>query len=183
MFGENGWCHSCGIPLVPQCGSLTLRSKGLKAGLDAWLPYWRYEAYCFSRVFAEELAADFPLDLRPVAWPRTPPLEAMQVVVPVVGDRWFDPSLLRAAAEARHGKAGTTCPDCGRWKWLPLTVELPPLEIRPGLGGAVIASSPECFGDGRNFYRHVLVKRELAERVAERAPREFRIGEEVVAAG
>lgn len=61
---------------------------------------------------------------------------------------------------------------------MPLTFgSLPPLRIRPPLGDAAIAASPEWFGDGWKAFRQVLVRRELAELLAAASPRDFRVEE------
>jgi len=40
----------------------------------------------------------------------------MQIVIPTVGDAWFDEKELREAAIARHGVDGATCGECGTWR-------------------------------------------------------------------
>lgn len=37
MFGEDGWCRSCGVPRRPQSGSLVLQRKGAVAE-GVWIP-------------------------------------------------------------------------------------------------------------------------------------------------
>ncbi|MDC7122692.1 hypothetical protein OMK64_14230 [Cellulomonas fimi] len=92
------------------------------------------------------------------------------------GDAWVDEDELRAVAVAEHGTAGATCPVCGTWRWMPLDFdELPPLRIEPPLGDVDIAASPEWFGDGWSAFRQILVRRELAEIIAQVSPRDFRV--------
>ncbi len=109
-------------------------------------------------------------------WHRTSPGEAMQIVIPTVGDAWFDEKELREAAIARHGVDGATCGECGTWRWMPLAFGfLPPLRITPPIGGAAIAGSPEWFGAGLQSFRQLLVQRELAELLAAASPRDFKV--------
>lgn len=177
MFGEEGWCRSCGVPKHGQTGALVLQRKALTV-VGAWVPYWQWNAICLERSVAEEAATRFDLELRVVEWPKTPPGEAMQIVVPTIGDAWFDPGELREKLIAKHGTAGATCSECGTWRWMPLGFGLlPPLRVKPGLGNADIAASPEWFGDGWNAFREVVVRRELAEFLVAASPRDFRIGD------
>ncbi|MEZ5096453.1 MAG: hypothetical protein R2731_10230 [Nocardioides sp.] len=176
MFGEDGWCHACGVPKGPQTGSIVLQRKGFKAVEGAWVPNWQFDALCLERSVATDAAARFQLDLLKVEWHGAPPGEAMQVVVSSVGDAWFDPDELRAKATEQHGTAGAECSDCGTWRWMPLAFgTLPPLRIVPALDGVDIAASPEWFGDGWSAYRQILVRRELAEFIAAASPRDFKV--------
>jgi hypothetical protein len=100
----------------------------------------------------------------------------MQMVIPTTAEQWYDTAELRDAVMSRHGRAGATCPDCGVWRWLSLPEkERPQYRIRPSLGNAVIAASPEWFGDGWLAYREILVRRDLAEVIAHASPRDFEI--------
>lgn len=142
----------------------------------AWVPNWQFDAICLERSVAIECASRFDLDLVKVAWHGASPGEAMQIVVPSVGDAWFDPDELRAKAIEQHGTPGAKCSDCGTWRWMPLAFpNLPPLRIVPVLGGVDIAASPEWFGDGWSAYRQILVSRELAEYLAAASPRDFKV--------
>ena len=175
MFGEDGWCHTCGVPRHAQTGSIVLQRKGLTVK-GAWVPNWLFDVFCLESSLAEKVGSIFDLDLRPVARPRTSPGAAMQIVVPTVGKSWFDEDLLRAQAIAEHGVSGAACPECGVWRWMPLLFDtLPPLQIVPGLGGVDIAASPEWFGDGLKAFRKILVRRELAELLVAASPRDFKI--------
>ncbi|WP_411721048.1 hypothetical protein [Mycetocola sp.] len=103
-------------------------------------------------------------------------------MIPTVGIRWFDVDEIRAASIARNGSDGKLCLGCNRWRWLPVPVErLPPFRIEPSLGDADIAASPEWFGDGWNSFRQVLVRRELAELLAQASPRDFDFAEVTIA--
>ena len=173
MFGEDGWCHSCGIPKHPQTGSIVLRRSGLTV-VGAWMPNWQFDVVCLEAALGAELEAEFALDLRPVAWPQTSPGDAVQIVAATVGTSWYDEDELRACTTARHGRAGDSCPECGVWRWLPVPdPDLPPLRIQPPLGDVDVAASPEWFGAGKNAYRILLFRRELAERIAQASPRDF----------
>jgi hypothetical protein len=174
MFGPEGWCHSCGVPRHEQNGSLALERKGLKVE-GAWTPYWRFDAICLEQSLADEVAGKFRVSMLPVRWHGTAPGEASQIVVPSVGEAWFDSDGLREKAIERHGTAGATCPECGVWRWMPLTFGmLPPLKVE--LSDDVdIAASPEWFGDGWKAFRQILVRRELAELIAKASPRDFKV--------
>ncbi len=186
MFGEGGWCRSCGVPRRAQCGNLVLRRKGLKSIRGAWTPNWRFDIICLERELADRVAARFRVELRDVDWHGHPVGAAQQIVVPPVGEAWFDHEQLRDRVAADHGVAGARCDDCGAWRWLPLAFEvlpplrthkLPPLLDIPGLNDLDVAASPEWFGDGWQAFRQVLVRRELAQMLVEASPRDFTIQE------
>lgn len=175
MFGEDGWCRSCGVPNRPQSGSLVLQRKGLADPRGAWVPNWQFDAICLEESLAERVASRFDLDLRDVAWHGFAPGSASQIVVPSVGDAWFDPDDLRERAVAQHGTAGASCPECGVWRWMPLAFgQLPPLSIALNPDEVDIAASPERFGDGHDAFRQILVRRELAEMIASASPADFK---------
>ena len=176
MFGENGWCLSCGVPRRPQSGSIVLQRKGFSRAEGAWIPHWRFDAICLAQSLATSAAGRFTLPMRRVEWHGESPGDAMQVVVPSVGDEWFDPAELTERTLALHGASGATCPECRVWRWLPLPSEdLPPLRVPPFSHDVDIAASPEWFGDGWKAFRQILVRRELAELIAMASPRDFRV--------
>jgi hypothetical protein len=184
MFGDDGWCRSCGTPRRSQSGSLVLQRKGMGHCQGAWVPNWQFDAICLEQDLADQVASRFDVELRPVAWPRSPPGQASQIVAPCVGDRWFDPDELRERTTAQHGTAGARCPECGVWRWMPLLFgdlprfgRLPPLRVEPGLGDVDVAASPEWFGDGWNSFRQILLRRELAEMLVAASPKDFAIHE------
>lgn len=180
MFGEDGWCHTCGVPRRPQSGSLVLERKGFAKGVEGvWVPNWQFDVICLERRLAEAVTQQFDVELRAVEWHGSAPGEAVQLVVPTVGAQWFDPDELRRAALAQHGTAGAECSECGVWRWMPLAFgSLPPLRITPTLGHeVVVAASPEWFGDGHKAFRQILVRRGLAERIARASPRDFKVSE------
>lgn len=182
MFGASGWCRECGTPLGPQTGSLTLQSKGLTVQ-GAWIPYWLSDVICLDAVLADEVASRFRVQLLPVQWSGSARAEAHQIVVPTVGQAWFDHAELRAKATELGRPAGSVCVSCGTCRWPPLGFApmpapfqhktLPPLRVLPELGDVDVAASPEWFGDGFNSFRQVLVRRELAELIAAASPKDF----------
>ncbi len=177
MFGEDGRCHSCGVPRHAQTGSIILQRKGVTVA-GAWVPYWRYDVICVECSVAVRAAERFDLNLRRVDWHASSPGEAMQIVVSTIGDAWFDEDELRESAIERHGSDGARCAECGTWRWMPLACgRLPPLRITPPLGDVAIAASPEWFGDGWKAFRQILMRRELAELLAAASPRDFRVQE------
>lgn len=182
MFGEDGWCDACGVPRHEQTGSLILERKGMSRATGAWVPYWRGDdALCLEGKLASRLGDRFDLDLREIQWHPFSAGEAMQIVIPSVGERWFDPEELRAAATDRHGTDGARCDECGVWRWMPLAIGAgaPPLRITPpdSGDGVDIMASPEWFGDEWRAFRQILVRRELAEEIAAASPRDFRVEE------
>jgi hypothetical protein len=185
MHGEDGWCHSCGVALRSQCGSLVLQRKNFKVH-GAWLPYWQYDAICLEAGLAGEIAGKFRVELIDVQWHASSSGEARQIVAPTVGGEWFDPDELRKRAVAEHSTPGATCAACGTWRWLPLAFEpippltkecLPPVRNAPEFEEFDVVASPEWFGDGWNAFRQILVRRELAAMIVAASPRDFRIVE------
>lgn len=180
MFGEDGWCHSCGVPKGPQSGSLVLQRRGLRVE-GAWVPNWQFDVICMTAELGRVAAERFRLETRVVRWPAGPVGDVVQIVIPTVGESWFDPEELRAEAIRRHGVAGARCEECGVWRWMPLGLSmLPPLRTPRSVSADVdIAASPEWFGDGFNAFRQVIMKRELAEFLVEASPRDFEINPNV----
>jgi hypothetical protein len=173
MYGEDGWCRSCGVPQRPQCGDLVLRSKK-QSGQGAWVPNWRFDALCVSAELAGEVRR-FNVELRRVVWRGWEAPAAFQLVAPTVGDAWYAPEELSEAAMARHGEAGARCGACATWRWMPVASDqLPPLRIElPRTSGSAVAASPEWFGDGCKAYRVLMMRTELAELLAAASPRDF----------
>lgn len=127
---------------------------------------------------ADEAAARFTLALRPDQRGGSPPGSASQVALPTVGSQWLDVDEIRAASVARNGSDGNLCQGCNRWRWLPVPVKpFPPFRMKTFLGANDIAPSPEWFGDGWNSLPQVLVRRELAELLAEASHRDFDLAE------
>ncbi|MGO4454269.1 hypothetical protein [Arthrobacter sp. RAF14] len=144
----------------------------------AWMPYWTGDVICMEASLADELSRTFDLAFRPVEWPKSENSDAVQLVIPAVGEKWYDPNLLEKAGVERHGTQGALCSECGRWRWMPLGREFrPPLLKFEGLGDVDIAASPEWFGDGQLCFRHLLFRRELAEAISLASPRDFKLVE------
>ena len=61
MFGEYGWCRSCGVPTHPQTGPLVLQRKGMKVD-GGWVPNWQFDAICLERSVAAEASSRFELN-------------------------------------------------------------------------------------------------------------------------
>ena len=142
----------------------------------AWLPHWCYEAMCVDSRLASRVRARFNVELRAVEWRGSAKGDAWQLVVPATGESWFDRGELEAAATARHGLPGSLCPVCGIWKWMPLVYgELPRIRACLGKDAPDVVASPEWFGDGMNSYRQLLVRRELAEVLADASPKDFAV--------
>jgi len=178
MYGETGWCHSCGTPLHEQSGSLTLQAGGQSPVHGAWVPNWRFDAICLEKSLADRASAEFRVDLKPIAWRRKVIGAAMQIVARTVGSEWFDPNELRQRAIARHGSAGAECRECRVWRWLPLPFDqLPTVRPGPDWERYDVLASPEWFGDGKRSSRDVLVRRGLAELIAAASPKDFKIKE------
>lgn len=178
MFGEDGWCHACGVPRGEQTGSLVLQRKKLRIG-GAWAPYWKWDVICVETSLAEEIAGEFAVEFREVRWPDGSPSGAQQLLFPVTGDAWFDPAALSESLAKQHrGRDGARCAECGVWRWLPPDVGwvAPGVDVSQFAGFDVVAT-PEWFGDGRTGYREVLVRRGLAELIQRASPRDFRIEE------
>lgn len=186
IYGPDGWCRSCGTPNRTQIGSLVLQRRGMKTEVPAWSPNWRFDAYCFSPGIANELAARFALEFRPIRWRSPQSHEAMQLVLPEPQISFFDQAQLTSRLEKQHGKAGAACDTCGIWRWFPLGFEpvppmyteaLPPVRHEVRLLNDPIAVSREWFGDGCRSLREVLFAAEIAEIVVTASPRDFEIVE------
>ena len=180
MFGEEGWCRSCGVPKREQHGPLILQARKQSA-TGAWVPYWQYDIICVEARLGIVLCDRFGINLREVEWRGTAPGPAFQLVIPVGAEPWYDPKELAASAEARHGTTGAECPECSVWRWMPLVPELmPPRRWIPGADTPPVVASPEWFGDGLNSFRLILLRRDLAETIAKTSPRDFETYEEAI---
>jgi hypothetical protein len=176
MYGEDGWCRSCGIPKVEQSGSLAIQRKGMARCDEVWVPNWQFDTFCLEKGLADKVAERFRVRFTTIDWRGSSPCEAAQLVVAATEVPWFDTEALRRVAIARHGTAGADCPECGIWRWMPLPFgTLPPLRSQPEFADADVAASPEWFGDGWNAFRQVLFRRELAEFIAAANPRGFEV--------
>ncbi len=175
MYGEDGWCHRCGVPHHEQTGHLTLQRRRLMVS-GCWKPNWQFDEICLDAELAAVVRDRFDVELRPVEWARATSEEAYQIVIPSVGESWFDHVELTRAAIGAHGVASVTCPVCRRWKWMPLRHELLPPFVGLDDGWPVdVAGSPEWFGDGRVASREIVARRELAELLVAASPRDIEI--------
>lgn len=178
MYGEDGWCPSCGLARREQCGPLTLQRKNMRVS-GAWAPYWRLDAVCVEASLAAEITSQFSVRFREILWPDSSPSGALQMVVPVVGERWFDPAELSDMLEKRHGgNSGAKCAACGVWKWLPAGFgALSPVQDVASFDALDVVASPEQFGDRLSAFRQVLMKRGLAELIQRASPRDFEVAD------
>ncbi len=174
MYGADGWCHACGVPLHAQSGRLCLRRAGLSPLPNAWIPNWVFDTVCLAPPVADAVAARFRIEIREIEWAGGPGPRAFQVVIPTVGPDWFDPTELHRLTIERHGTSGATCGTCGTWRWMPLAGDIMQALLPEVLArDADILASPERFGDGKQAFREVLVRRDLAALLAEASPRDF----------
>jgi hypothetical protein len=175
MFGPDGWCHSCGIPKVPQRGSIVLQ-RSTKSKFDgAWVPHWQYDAWCLSEQVTQAARERFDLGLMPVEWKGPGTGRAWQIVAPAAGETCFDSDALAAAAVAKHGEPGGSCPECGTWRWFPLDYQELPAVALPSTVDLDVFACPEWFGAGKQAYRQTLFRRPLAELLVEASPRDFKV--------
>lgn len=170
MYGENGWCHSCGIPTRPQSGSMVLRSSGAPTSAF-WLPNWRFDAPCVRAADARPIIERFGLRVLPVLTPRSAETAFVQLLPDVAPERWWDSADLEAVTVARHGSAGASCTVCGVWRWMPvLPADLPTPTITATVGSHLVASQ-EWFGDGKRASRDLRYSEALAEALVALNPR------------
>lgn len=178
MYGEDGWCHECGVPKHPQTGSIVLQRKGLRI-TGGWVPFWQYDVYCLEQSLAEEAQKRFAVELRPVAFPRQGDVQASQIVINSSSVPWFDPADLFLATTAIHGEACEKCPVCGVTRWMPVGMDdllmRPPQSVFENQPLAV--ASPEWFGAGVQCFRQLLWRRDFADFLVGCAPKDFGIQE------
>jgi hypothetical protein len=177
MFGEDGWCHSCGVPKHEQTGSIVLQPKGLKVE-GAWVPNWQFDVYCLAQAHARVAVERFEVSLRPVMSPEGQMIKANQVTVRSSPKPWFDPAVLTTRIEPVHGMAYETCSDCLVTRWMPVGMDtLPrPTDSIFAEEPAVVAS-PEWFGAGKQSFRQILWRRDVADYLVSVAPKDFRVQE------
>jgi hypothetical protein len=181
MFGESGWCRSCGWEFGDQIGPIRLQRSGLTV-TGAWEPYWLPGYVCVDAALADEVGRRFSAELKEVGWPKPGGMAAYQIVVPTVGENWFPADSLAAAIVKSHPRddpsPGQNCAHCGRWRWYPCAFDdLPPIAAQPAWSSHVAVASPEVFGAGWNAYREVLYRRDLAELIVTASPRDFEVCE------
>ncbi len=177
LYGEDGWCRSCGIPQGKQTGSLVLQSRALSP-TGVWAPnLGRY--ICMEAPLADKARSDFSVDLRPVLFPsqlRHDPgnveVQMFQLLIPRGDSPWFDPDELSNVLVAAHGEAGRLCEECGKWKWMPLIPDHLPAPSIPSREVAAIASQ-EWFGDGQMAFQLDAFSPGLAQLLHEAGPRDL----------
>ena len=176
MFGDDGWCRGCAVPLREQSGSLVLQRRGLASLGGAWTPYWRHDVICLGEGLAQEISSRFDVSMRDVAFPRPSSEQVKQIEIPVSVAPWFAHDELAARAVERNGASGAACAMCGTWRWMPVA-DLPEVHAQPSWKELDVVASPEWFGDGCRSFREILVRRGLAELIAKASPRDFSFGE------
>lgn len=165
MYGESGWCHSCGIPKGPQIGSLVLQKRGPRVEGGAWIPNWRFDSVCLEGALGSNLVDKFDLELRDIEWhPKDPGRQASQLLIPMTHEKWFAEADLEKVISSRHWNgSGKRCSECGTWRWFPMPFDSLPA-IRYEFAGETrpIVASREWFGDGWQAFRLIAVRIDLA---------------------
>jgi len=181
MYGEDGWCHSCGTPKHEQTGHLTLQGSGFPSA-PVFIPNWQFNAICLDAATAAHVASRFNVNMLEVHKPRTSDTGVHQLLPSVTSEPWYDSDALRRVVTAQHRQhhgdtAGTTCSGCSRWRWLPVSEG----SVAPApdalVGPSDLIASPETFGDGWNTFRHLLLSRALGEALFAANRRTFSIRE------
>lgn len=173
MYGEDGWCRSCGLPKHPQTGSIVLQSRGLTA-TGVWVPNWQFDVYCLAETIAAEAVSRFNIRLRPVATPQRSEAGARQIVIDPSALHWFDEADLRRIITEIHGRALEICPACGTTRWLPVGMDSLPRPDRSVFAGdPLVLASREWFGAGKQSFRQILWRRDLADFLMSRSPRDL----------
>lgn len=178
MYGEDGWCHSCGVPKHEQTGPIVLQRKGLASATGGWVPNWQFDVYCLEAGLASTAATEFGLNLREVAWPREPFAEASQIVIPKSDHPWFDPLLLADQISSVHGQSSESCAACGVTRWYPVGMDVllaPPPALLAG--DPPVLASQEWFGVGKRSFHQIIWRRDVAEFLVKSSPKDFKIHE------
>ncbi|MFI7674979.1 hypothetical protein [Actinophytocola sp. NPDC049390] len=175
MYGPDGWCRSCGTPLRPQSGPLTIQGSKFPSA-SVWMPNWRFDVVCLAADVAREISGRFAVKLREVHKPRSGGTGVMQLIPSVTDEAWYDPAQLSVAVTARHEElngesTGAHCPGCGRWKWLPILEGEAPIRAEALATTSAVIASPEVFGDGLQSFRHLLFRQPLAAALVRANPR------------
>lgn len=187
MFGEDGWCHSCGTPSRQQIGHLTLQGSGFPKA-PVFIPNWQFNAICLDAPTAEDVASRFNVVMREVHKPRTGGTGVQQLLPSVTTDSWYDRDALSQVVLARHREysgdtTGAACSECSRWRWLPVS-EWDVAPLPEAIDGPTdFIGSPEMFGDGWKTFRHLLMRRALAETLVAANPRTFSVRETLAWSG
>lgn len=177
MYGEDGWCRGCGTPLVEQSGALVIQGSKFP-GAEVWMPNWLYDVVCVSARLAADITGRFAVELGDVHKPRKGPTGVKQVLPAQTVEPWHPPEDLARAVRARHGqfegdRTGSSCRQCGRWKWLPVSENEASIAGGALLSTSDVIASPEAFGDGLKSFRHLLFRRPLGHTLVAASPRNW----------
>jgi len=179
MYGDEGWCRGCGTPLSEQTGALVIQSSKFPSA-DVWMPNWRYDVVCVSARVAADITERFSVDLGEVHKPRKGPTGVKQVLPAQTVEPWHRHEELARAVRARHRhsehdgeRTGSSCGQCSRWKWLPVSEDEAPIAASALVSTSDAIASPEAFGDGLKSFRHLLFRRPLGETLVAAAPRNW----------
>jgi len=181
MYGDEGWCRGCGTPLSQQTGALVIQSNKFPTA-EVWMPNWLYDVVCVSAQVAADISERFNVDLGDVHKPRKGPTGVKQVLPTQTVEPWHRPEELERAVRARHSehdgeRTGSSCGQCGRWKWLPVSEAEAPIAACAQVATSDVIASPEAFGAGLNSFRHLLFRRPLGETLVAAAPRTWNLVE------
>ena len=177
MYGKDGWCRACGVPLREQCGSLVLQASTLPNG-NFWMPNWQFDALCLRTPAADAILRSYRVRTLPVHTPKSTDTGIVQLVPIVTGTSVYDPAALTERAVTRHGEAGRRCDGCQTWRWMPIgTRDLPPPHVGAEAEQADVLASPDWFGAGYKAFRQLLFRRALAEELVALNPRVWSIVE------
>jgi hypothetical protein len=175
MFGPDGWCRSCGTPLRPQIGPLTIQGRKFPTA-NVWMPNWMFDMICVAPDLAGRIRDRFSVAMREVHKPRHGATGVMQLLPTVTRQAWYVSDQLAVAVKARHGhhygdQTGARCPGCGHWRWLPVGEGDASLRSTSVAVASDAIASPEIFGDGLTSFRHLLFRRPLGEALVAANPR------------
>ncbi len=145
VYGEDGWCRSCGVPKHEQTGSLVIRATKFPTSAF-WTPNWMFDQLCVRLPDAQALLARHELRTMPVTTPKSR-TDIVSLLPVVTESAWFDASELGRAVAARHGHTGDRCEECGIWRWNSLPLEqLPTPRLAHVAEEVHLVSSPEWPG-------------------------------------
>lgn len=181
MFGHDGWCRSCGTPNRAQSGPRIMQGRKFPDA-PLWMPNWLFDVVCLRPDIASQVARRFSVKLREVYKPRGSDPVAMQLIAEVTFGHWYDSADLAPAVVARHTKhsgnqAGSKCPACLTWKWLPISEGEAPARAGSLIADTDVIASPEVFGDGLKSFHHLLFRRPLGQFLADAHPRAWSVVE------
>ncbi|WP_243056389.1 hypothetical protein [Nocardioides sp. SR21] len=152
---------------------------------EVWMPNWLFDVVCVSERVAAEVSERFVVDMGEVYKPRNGPTATRQILPRQTTQDWHRPADLERAVRARHGQhygetTGSSCNQCGRWKWLPVSENEAPISGVAVASASDVIASPERFGSGLNSFRHVLFRRPLGEMLLAASPRNWDLVEAVI---